>query len=96
MLKKRKISMPTPEDDAAITAAALSDPDAQPLTGAELNQFKPMRVRSRPPLAVTKIPTSVRLDPAVVAAFKATGPGWQTKMNDALREWAGAHGLLRD
>lgn len=90
MLKKRKISMPAPEEDAAITVAALSDPDAQPLTGAELDQFKPMRVRG------TKILTSVRLDPAVVAAFKATGPGWQTKMNDALREWAGAHGLLRD
>jgi len=24
---------------------------------------------------------------AVVAAFKATGKGWQTQMNDALRDW---------
>jgi uncharacterized protein (DUF4415 family) len=25
-------------------------------------------------------------------AFKATGPGWQTRMNDALREWLRTHG----
>jgi len=29
---KQAIVMPTPEEDEAITAAALSDPDAQPLT----------------------------------------------------------------
>jgi len=30
---------PTPEEDAAITAAALADPDAQPLTDAELEKI---------------------------------------------------------
>lgn len=33
----------SPEEDAQITAAALSDPDNQPLTDAELSQFRPMR-----------------------------------------------------
>ncbi|WP_267897132.1 BrnA antitoxin family protein [Thalassococcus profundi] len=32
---------------------------------------------------------SLRLDPEIVARFKASGPGWQTRMNDALREAAG-------
>ena len=32
------VLLPTPDEDAAITAAALSDPDAQPLTAEELAQ----------------------------------------------------------
>ena len=40
MLKRSQIKLPTPAEDAAITAAALQDPDAQPLTDAELAQFK--------------------------------------------------------
>jgi hypothetical protein len=35
--------LPTPEEDAAITAAALADPDNPPLTDAELAQFRPSR-----------------------------------------------------
>jgi len=30
---------------------------------------------------------TVRYSPDVLAAFKATGQGWQARMNDALREW---------
>lgn len=86
--------LPTPEEDAAITAAALSDPDAQPLTDAELAQFRPARGRGRPPQDVTKVPTSIRLDARVVKAFKATGEGWQTRMNDALLEYAQQHDML--
>jgi uncharacterized protein (DUF4415 family) len=86
--------LPTPEEDAAITAAALSDPDAQPLTDAELAQFRPARGRGRPPQDVTKVPTSIRLDARVVRAFKATGEGWQTRMNDALLEYAQQHDML--
>ncbi|MBJ7419627.1 MAG: BrnA antitoxin family protein [Rhodoferax sp.] len=29
----------------------------------------------------------MRDSPDVLAAFKATGQGWQARMNDALREW---------
>ena len=29
----------------------------------------------------------------VMAAFKATGAGWQTRMNDALRDWLRTHPL---
>jgi uncharacterized protein (DUF4415 family) len=27
----------------------------------------------------------LRIDPDILASFKATGPGWQSRMNDALR-----------
>ena len=43
--------------------------------------------RGRPPAAQTKTHINVRLDADVLAAFKNTGPGWQTRLNDALREW---------
>ena len=34
---------------------------------------------------------TIRYDADVVTAFKATGAGWQTRMNDALREWLKTH-----
>lgn len=41
----RVLVLPSPEEDAQITAAALTDPDNQPLTNEELQQFKRMRGR---------------------------------------------------
>lgn len=35
----------------------------------------------------TKVAVTVRYSPEVVAYFKATGEGWQTRMNDALRQY---------
>lgn len=86
--------LPTPEEDAKITAAALADPDAQPLTNAELAQFRPARGRGRPKMASTKIAISIRVDTRVMDAFRSTGDGWQTRMNDALLEYAQQHGMI--
>ena len=33
----------------------------------------------------TKVQVALRIDPDVLAAFKASGPGWQSRMNAALR-----------
>jgi hypothetical protein len=44
----RPIILPGPEEDAAITAAALSDPDALPMTGEEWESVKPTLRRGRP------------------------------------------------
>jgi uncharacterized protein (DUF4415 family) len=41
--------------------------------------------------APTKVSTTVRFDTDVLAAFRATGKGWQTRMNDALKEWLETH-----
>ena len=45
--------------------------------------------RGRPKAAVTKVSTTIRLDPDVLAAFKADGPGWQSRINQALRKSVG-------
>ncbi len=47
--------------------------------------------RGRPKAAITKIHTGIRLDADVLAAFKAQGPGWQTRINAALRDWLQQH-----
>ena len=85
----RVLILPSPEEDAQITAAALSDPDNLPLTDSELRQFK--RGRGRPQGSGTKEQVTLRLDTQILERFRATGNGWQTRINDALRDWAKHH-----
>jgi uncharacterized protein (DUF4415 family) len=42
----------------------------------------------RPKEAVTKEAVNIRLDPDVVAHYRATGPGWQSRINETLRKAA--------
>lgn len=44
--------------------------------------------RGRPKLDAPKARIGLRLDQDVIDAFKASGPGWQSRMNDALRKAA--------
>lgn len=44
----------------------------------------------RPKSEAAKVPVSIRLDADVLAAFKATGSGWQTRVNEALKNAVGA------
>lgn len=85
----RTLILPTQEEDAQITATALTDPDNLPLTDAELSQFK--RVRGRPLGSGTKEQVTLRLDAQILEQFRATGSGWQTRINDALLDWAKHH-----
>lgn len=45
--------------------------------------------RGRPKAAVRKVSTTIRLDPDVLVAFQSKGPGWQSRINAALRKAAG-------
>lgn len=47
--------------------------------------------RGRPPATSTKKAVSLRLSDDVISAFKATGKGWHTRINDALRDWLKEH-----
>jgi uncharacterized protein (DUF4415 family) len=49
--------------------------------------FRKALKRGRPKAETTKVPTTLRLDADVLEAFKATGKGWQTRINHVLREW---------
>jgi uncharacterized protein (DUF4415 family) len=39
----------------------------------------------------SKVSTTVRFDRDVLEAFRSTGRGWQTRMNEALKEWLKEH-----
>lgn len=73
-----------------------TDPDdAPPLTRAWFAEVdlhegdRLIRRGGRPRQAVVKQAVNIRLDPDVLAHFRASGPGWQTRINAALRKAAG-------
>lgn len=45
---------------------------------------RPVYRGGRPKAAVTKEAINIRLSPDVLAAFRATGPGWQRRIDEAL------------
>ena len=40
----------------------------------------------------TKVSTTIRLSPGVIAYFKQGGPGWQSRIDTALKDWMIANG----
>ena len=88
---------PTEEEDAAIESAVTSDPDAQgwdddaPWVSA--SEMHPEMIESwRRTRGSQKLPTkemiTIRLDADVVDYFRATGKGWQGRVNEVLRRTA--------
>ena len=47
--------------------------------------------RGRPKSTSPKEAINIRLSPEVLARFKATGRGWQTRIDRALKDWLAAH-----
>jgi uncharacterized protein (DUF4415 family) len=89
---KRIITMPSVAENAKIVAAAKADPDALPMTKAQLDALVPIRsVRGRPKLENKKLLLSVRYSAEVVEFFRATGEGWQARMDGVLRQYVNNH-----
>lgn len=90
----RKVDLTDPDNpewtDADFAAAR---PASEVLTPAQLAQFK--RSPGRPRLEKPKVPVSLRLDPDVLNFFKASGPGWQTRLEDVLRGAMGKGPIVR-
>lgn len=53
---------------------------------AEIRQGEKLRRRGRPPLLNPKQAVKLRLDADVLAAYRKTGRGWQTRINADLRK----------
>ncbi len=94
----------TDGEEAEIQKMIASDPDNPELTDEQVANLKPLREvlpdlaasidkelakRGRPKAEQTKLPVTLRLDPDVVDRYKATGKGWQSRMNDDLRKAIG-------
>ena len=84
----RVLVLPTPAEDAAIAAGIAQDPDTYEPSDFELGK---MRRPGRPLGSGTKTQITLRLDVEVVDKFKASGDGWQTRINDVLKSWVQTH-----
>ena len=105
-LKAGHIS-PTAQENRVTTSRILADPDSRELDEEWFADAKPAselmrpelydelvkRPRGRPKASQTKVFTAIRLDADLVDAFKATGKGWQTRLNAALRQYIAEHPL---
>lgn len=73
------------------TPTTWKDPDDAPeltedfFKNADLYEGNKLKTRGRPKSASPKEPVKLRLDADVLAALRASGEGWQTRVNDALR-----------
>ena len=80
MSAKRKDSVHiSPRDEAA-------EITEEWVAGADLRHGTRLVRRGRPRMKNPKQLLSLRLPPEVIAGWKATGPGWQTRMADVLRK----------
>ena len=64
---------------------------AEMFDAADVRQGGALIRRGRPAGTTTKVSTTVRFDTDVISAFRSSGKGWQTRMNDALRDWLKTH-----
>ena len=97
---RNRIPPMTDEDEKRVQAQIAADPDAPEATDEELAQARPFvdvfpqfaesirRARGRPQVDSPKQQVSLRLDPDVIAAYKNSGKGWQSRVNDILRKAA--------
>ena len=95
-LKSGHVS-PTPGENYAINAAVAADPETTELDDAWFERARPAsevaphivrryrRTRGKQ-RAPTKSQITLRLDADLVLHFRETGKGWQTRINDTLRE----------
>ena len=87
----------SPEQVAAALAAAPESqgvPDESWRDGIVSHSLPELREKLRrcgPQKTPVKVPATIRFDPDVLAALKSSGRGWQTRVNDAMREWIKTH-----
>lgn len=87
---KREAAADAPIDDQT----GPYDPNDTAAVSAYWQQATVTRGRGRPAVAVKRPTLNMRVDADVLDAFKATGPGWQTRINAVLRD-AVAHGVVK-
>ena len=79
MSVKRKYSVRTSPD-----ADEVPELDREWIEGADYYEGKSLVRRGRPKLEKPRRLLSLRLPPDVIASWKASGPGWQTRMAEVL------------
>lgn len=78
--------LPTEAEEKAINQGIASDPDTMEITAAMAGKLQLVRGPGRPAVARPKVPTTLRIDDDVLSIIKHSGKGWQTRINDVLRD----------
>lgn len=65
--------------------------DDSPDATAALREVVAHRRVGRPAGSGSKEQVAIRFDREVLTAFRSAGPGWQTRMNEALKDWLKTH-----
>ena len=81
-----KISRDNPEWTVEMIAKARLAKEVLPKIFGVRAAAAMLKPRGRPKSPESKVAISLRLSPATLARWKATGPGWQTRMANILRE----------
>ena len=88
---KRKPEQIESADWDAVESPPLSDDFLKRMRPVrEIHSGRPRHVAG-PPKTAKKVLLSIGLTPEVVEYFKATGPDWQSRMDDALKDWIATH-----
>ncbi|MFO1465084.1 MAG: BrnA antitoxin family protein [Steroidobacteraceae bacterium] len=74
--------LPTAAEERAIARGIAADEDTYEPTEEEFKSMKPFR--GRPAGSGSRVSITLRLDKNVISRFRATGPGWQTRLNELL------------
>jgi uncharacterized protein (DUF4415 family) len=74
-----------PDDAPELTAEFFEK--ATPMIGGREVSFEEYARAVRAAIPIDKIPVTIHLDADILAAFRATGDGWDDRINDALRDW---------
>ncbi len=80
-----------------VTATFWTDPDDAPELDQDFferaDEYEGSRLlrRGKPPASPGRARTTTCIDDDIIAGFSASGPGWQTRMNDILRDWLHHH-----
>jgi uncharacterized protein (DUF4415 family) len=97
-MSKQPVRRLTDEEEAEIQREIAADPDDAEATDAEFAEAKPFaeafpdlmesirRSRGRPRVAAPKAAVTLRLDPATIARFQASGSDWRQRMAKVLDE----------
>lgn len=95
---KKKTILPSAIEEQEIARQAVEDGTV--VTDEMIKEMKPtsqfpelgcLVKMGRPVSENPKKAVSIRLSPDVLSSFKATGRGWQTRIDNALRDWLKEH-----
>lgn len=85
-------SKPLIDQDGEVRELSLADVKQMRPAAAALPASLQAKLRTRgPQKAPTKERITIRLSPEVVEPFKATGAGWQSRLDAALKDWLKSH-----